>query len=781
MRGGVSTGATRTTRLKRERTQAAIALAFACFLPACQAEPEAQEDVASPLIFRNAVIGQYSRLPCSGSQDLRCQVADIADVGPNRFVVGYIDGSGNLKYTYQHTTGGQEVAPFTKGTSAMWVRASTSKSWNAFGCDINYFAVQVTDASSGPGVFLDEFSRCGSTWTLRRTLVASLSASVRGIPAVATKGTPLWGDLLFAWNSPTGFVGRLHRFRHQNPGGGWTSNFGITAANFSSDLIYNSRSNRWIVGGMLAHVSMGYATENVVLSSADNALPAEVARMSAGASGDGHHTSVAYNPLSSDGSYVWWYESAVAAKAVHVHDQNGRRIPTPLPENPNLPGFPTTAATQDPPSTGNRWTTPVSPTNSASIPYVFLKASGFYGLRSDKTWMLLEERPQEAAENTPLAVRSLGTETVGLFGAEPSGNIRLVVSDAPGSQHVSSGMNWMGFVNAYFTGAGDRLYKAVQTSFGGSEGWTSSPIIDGVTHTATQIEQWTDLNSRQHIVYLGTDNVLRQIRETGSGSDTYQDLGLVSGSAIRAKRFALTSHNNGGVIVVYARYPDDVLCYTRQTASGSSTWTAESTLAGATTKARQIATGGGPDGIRQIVFTGTDDVLWTTWQTAQSSDAWTPPSFVQSSTTTARELLLTARFGSDLPELIYTIKSGGADGYLVQTKQTSRGSWTAATIFATTSAKQMSAGYALGGHLQLVFVSSTDALKQMIRDPSSGAWSGISSLPSPAAKAKRVSVNRNGWDGRLEVFFVGLDDVAYRTSQTLSNLGPTDFYPPVPL
>jgi hypothetical protein len=69
---------------------------------------------------------------------------------------------GFLKYTYQ-AIGGQEVAPFAKGTSAKWVRASSSKPFSVSGCHSTFFAVEVDDPPlNGRGIYLDQHIKCAS-------------------------------------------------------------------------------------------------------------------------------------------------------------------------------------------------------------------------------------------------------------------------------------------------------------------------------------------------------------------------------------------------------------------------------------------------------------------------------------------------------------------------------------------------------------------------------------------------------------------------------------------
>ena len=89
-------------------------------------------------------------------------------------------------------------------------------------------------------------------------------------------------------------------------------------------------------------------------------------------------------------------------------------------------------------------------------------------------------------------------------------------------------------------------------------------------------------------------------------------------------------------------------------------------------------------------------------------------------------------------------------------------------------------GTNLSGRLHIVYVAADDSVRQFLQS-ASGSWGGTSLLTSPAVKGKRVAAVRDsGGDGRLIAFYVGLDDVTYRTSQSSTSDGSL-FYSPVPL
>jgi hypothetical protein len=770
-----------------------MALALTGFVCSCQAESgEPEVEAQSPLVARSGIIDHYS-VPCNPS-GLRCQVADIADVGSNSFVIGYTDASGNLKYTYQGTKTGQEVAPFPKGTAVQWVRANTSKSWNSFGCDMNYFAVEVTDTNANPtngghGVFLDRFQKCGSTWQpMTRTLMESSSpASGRRIPAVATKGTPYWGDLLFVWNTQTGggagnLVGRVMRFRYQDEdAAGWTDQIpAFSTGSFSSDLIYNQHSNKWIVGSMNPD-QFSYVVRNSILSSDDNALPTFLDQNEDSSPSDGHHTSVAYNPLSSDGSYVWWHQDGSQTKGVYVHDDAGKLIPTPLPEQPTLPGFPTLFETKDPPSSGNYYTVPVAQTYSSSVPYVFLMSSGIYGLRSiddngdgviDKRWALLDEANLGSA---PFAVRSLATETVALLGVAPNASLRVVVSDFPGTTQLAT----LWYDNGYngvtprvfytkYEDERDVMYQKVQTSLTPGNGtWSGEMLVNSSLSTAKQILVENVGGGVLETVYIAADNTLNHTRETAPNADGWNGESLLTGAPNKAKQIATAWNYDGHLEVFYIRYPDGVLCHAHQTDGSFAGWSSEEVLTSTPTTARRMVVGANTDGRLEVIFTSRtemftsipDNVLYHTIQTAPGSTTWTTPSVLNGPGDTAKELAIYQEWVGRL-RLVYTRWD---DDRIYDTWQLVPGVWNGPhKVGSGISAKQIAVNDCCGP-LTLFFLSSSNDQAYYTTQTQAGAWPSTYTGAGPT-RFKRLALNPE------EVFLVGMDDLLYHARRNSAGI-----------
>jgi hypothetical protein len=355
--------------------------------------------------------------------ELRQPVVDVVDIGPANYVVGNILPSGDLHYSYYATTTGQQVAPFTEGGAGTWIRGNTSKSVTWPNCDgtgfktgfVNYFAVVL-----GGTVFLDEHARCAGAWRPFNFTTIDLGDH----PAVATRGSITSGRALVAYGQNDHLMGRFVSFTGFGKVLG--TPFSITTIPgggvFSVDLIYNQHSNRYIAG----YIERGPGfcrVKNVTITDASPPVIGTATQFG-GCDTDigGHHTSVAYNPLMTDGSYVWWRQDMQAKKRVFIHDSQGQLTSfTPfLTDDPNP--FPGSGATA--------WTVPVTNTYDSATPYMLFKESltNIFGLRADKSWSLVE--PMNLTTHQ-MAVRSVGSETVAITKPFNGTTLFLTVSDKP--------------------------------------------------------------------------------------------------------------------------------------------------------------------------------------------------------------------------------------------------------------------------------------------------------------------------------------------------------------
>ena len=371
--------------------------------------------------------------------DPRAQMADLADVGAGGFVVGYVRAGSGLRYAGYAASGARQVAPFAAGDRASWIRANSSEAWMVGGCAVNYFAVELDQT-----VQLDAHTLCATGWDpMRRTLIDDGIAWEAGRPSVATRGTPEQGELLFVYGKGVHILGRLLRFRGGSPVGEPSAPFVIldipsNTLPFSTDVIYNRHSDRFIVGAIDRYDKAGCQIRNAVLalSAGDEDPPTVETVRKVGVcdvEAGGHHTAVAYNPLG-DGTYLWWRQDENLQKAIYVHDAFG--APT------SLPAFSTTQTLTEPPSDYQRYTIPLAQTGDARFRYVALKAnyhygdgtysSAIYAYGRDASWTLLDVPP---AHDGQVAVRFLGGRTVGLMRAVretgncPTADLYLVTSE----------------------------------------------------------------------------------------------------------------------------------------------------------------------------------------------------------------------------------------------------------------------------------------------------------------------------------------------------------------
>jgi hypothetical protein len=368
--------------------------------------------------------------------DPKSQMADIVDVGPDAFVVGYVHASFHLRYALFGADGVPQSVPAPVGARASWLRANSAPSWTVGGCDESYFAIDLADS-----VRLDTHRRCGGSWgEVTQTIVDTVDLPAR--PSLATRGTPDDGALLFVYGKGHQLLGRMQRFR-AGIAGAFGAPFVILQVApdlgvFSTDVIYNQHSDRFIVGE-IERSMRGCRIQNAVLAvDADLRATVETVRQFGGCDTEagGHHTAVAYNP-SGDGSYLWWRQDGPKfRKAVYVHDRWGAATA--------IPSLPTFETVDDPPSLPERYTVPIASTGQTGTGYVLLKAnidettvtSGLYGYSAGQPqpWSLLDVPPPFRGQ---VALRYVGGRSVGLMRGDPvqdvcmTADLFLVTSDRP--------------------------------------------------------------------------------------------------------------------------------------------------------------------------------------------------------------------------------------------------------------------------------------------------------------------------------------------------------------
>jgi hypothetical protein len=360
--------------------------------------------------------------------DPRSQIADIADVGQDAFVAAYVHVSFVPQHVAFDATGAllQQPAVYPGGGHALWLRANSSPSWRVGGCDTNYFAIEVRDA-----VRLETHARCGGAEiSVTETVVDVIDVFSR--PSLATRGTPQDGALLVVYGKGSQVVGRLLRFRDGAPESQFGPPFAImevpsNRAVFSTDVIYNQHSERFIVGEIDRYAEQGCQIRNALVAvDADLSVMVEREKVFGicDSGSGGHHPAVAYNPRG-DGTYLWWRQDGNYQKAIYIHDAWGELTAIP----PLVTGDPFTKPQVGDPQTGyHRYTVPIASAGDGPVQYGFVKstearadgkpsaATYGYAIGATPPWSWIADLPRLTGQ---VAVRVVAGRIFGLLYGDP--------------------------------------------------------------------------------------------------------------------------------------------------------------------------------------------------------------------------------------------------------------------------------------------------------------------------------------------------------------------------
>lgn len=350
----------------------------------------------------DTIVGQFDTF--------RTQVADIVPLGDGEFVVGYRDARDRLQVVRWDTRGRQGPAEVV-AESVRWVRADTSDGFfradpacpRAGGAHTNTLAVEY--GGDTPLVRLDLHANCDGHLTMTSVSIASgvrpSAVTVPGVGSAPARTLVVYGRL-------SQLLGRLvtHGAEPGQPpvlGEEFpVARFSLGGA-FSTDLIHNRHSDRYIVG-FIQRGGFACSIWNVVLDAAmDPPVVVGGPTQFGGCDSDqgGHHTSVAYNPLG-DGRYIWWRQDMTLVKSVFVHDSSGALTAAPRLGTANVVEF------------GNIWTAPVAATASAAVPYVAMfgqPAVHLFEMDAGGAW---SDRMPRFGPSAQTAVRAFPSSVVGL-------------------------------------------------------------------------------------------------------------------------------------------------------------------------------------------------------------------------------------------------------------------------------------------------------------------------------------------------------------------------------
>ena len=182
---------------------------------------------------------------------------------------------------------------------------------------------------------------------------------------------------------------------------------------------------------------------------------------------------------------------------------------------------------------------------------------------------------------------------------------------------------------------------------------------------------------------------------------------------------------------------------------------------------KQLAVGTNGDGRLEVLYNGVSDVMYRKWQPAWSTNVVTP----RTDTARAAQRIAVARNTDGKLEVLYTDPSKN----LRRARQLSPGSEFAANESVNGHlANELVAAENSNGTLQAVMTGTDNTLYEMHQASAGGNWDPRDLLNgSTAHKAKRLALARNE-NGRLETFYIGTNDVLYHTAQMSASSGTWD-------
>jgi hypothetical protein len=406
------------------------ALATSLLFTACSGEPS---DVSRPAPDSNgieraarSVVTFTHTEPDALNYEQKAQSVDIADIGNDRVVVGFVShatGTRQMTYLYYNVATGQVEMPAAPQGSMQGLNVRANKSrfqsesrWCAnpgvFGVYMrNFFAIELDGQ-----IYLDRHSFCAGVW---QDLTWEHVDSGE-LPTVATSGTFSGGRALVAYQQATAtgaqIKGRIYEFSTAS----WRPSFVIAelppSAALSLDLLYNSHSNKFI----LHYVQKGSncSIRNVTLTNSSTPVVGTIMSHGACDTENGGHFMTSSYSQNATGHYLWWRQGPSAEKGLFLHKSDGTYADQ-VWRTDNNSGLLSTA-----------YTVPVYPKSAGEH---VTKTSVFFQRSTQAgTW-----EPFDQASGTiivPVAIRALSSHTI-VAELWPTGNgtqsMWLRVSDFP--------------------------------------------------------------------------------------------------------------------------------------------------------------------------------------------------------------------------------------------------------------------------------------------------------------------------------------------------------------
>jgi hypothetical protein len=232
-------------------------------------------------------------------------------------------------------------------------------------------------------------------------------------------------------------------------------------------------------------------------------------------------------------------------------------------------------------------------------------------------------------------------------------------------------------------------------------------------------------------------------------------------------RLILPMRNNvTGCLELFYTAPNGALYHNQQVSPGGS-WAGETEILTSSDGVRQVAAGQNADGRWELLSTGVTGQLYRRSQTSLDGN-WTDESAFPGD---SASLLSVGRNADGRLELCYI----GTDSNLYHRWQVPPGgNWTDETSFSGDRATSIVMGENADGRLELFYIGTNQNLYHRWQTspnggPSQNDWTG--ETPFPGDSATSVAVGENA-DGRLELFYIGTNQNLYHNWQTSANGGP---------
>ena len=304
---------------------------------------------------------------------------------------------------------------------------------------------------------------------------------------------------------------------------------------------------------------------------------------------------------------------------------------------------------------------------------------------------------------------------------------------------------------------------------------------------AKQLCTITDAGGRLSVFYTGLDDVIYRSSEIDPGEKTGMIRGVLLGAPWNKALQLVAGCNVDDRVEVFYIGTDNIIRHNYQMGPGAtSAWSGEELFTNSALTAKQIALGTNADGRLELFYIGMDDILYHAWQlNPGGGTGWSGGDFVSTSQNTAQYIGVASNADGRL-ELFYI----GMDNILYhdwQLNPVTGTSWSGGKFLSTAqnTAKSLVVGNNADGRLEVFYIGMDDIVYhdwQMA--PITGTtWSGGILLGATPFSAQQLAVAQNATEGSLscplnqavsgplEVFFIGLDGNLYYSLQSSSAPG----------